>query len=292
MKQFPFFFLMYFFIVFGPVYTLFAAEDVREVNLVISSLPEAQGTFGYTKKLPENIDIKASFFLSPVTLKCAVEPVWTPLPFLQLVSAASLGTGWSVPIADGLKINRRSGDHDNVLEGDNFGGVVYNAGGGGALQFDYAAINPGKWNHIVMRSYHSLFYEGLSSAGADESWVFENDEGENQNGWNYYGNLFAGYQMPLFVNTVGLLFEAERRLYFEDNEEEWGGDLIRYTISPLMNFTITNSFTTALICQFRTEKNYTSETGEYGYYKDRVVDSGNPDDFAFYRLVLSCSYIF
>ena len=73
---------------------------------------------------------------------------------------------------------------------------------GGALQADIAAVFPGNWNHIILRTYHEINYKAYSRAKQDESWYYEDDEGENCNGLNYYWNVLLGYQMPLFINFI------------------------------------------------------------------------------------------
>jgi len=71
---------------------------------------------------------------TPVTAGCFAEATWTPIAFLQLVVGASAGSGWNIPIADGLRINEREGSHDAELTGGAFDGLVWSAKAGGAAQ--------------------------------------------------------------------------------------------------------------------------------------------------------------
>jgi len=43
--------------------------------------------------------------------------------------------------------------------------------------------------------------------------------------------------------------------------------------------------------QFRTQRNFTDETEDYGFYKDRLIDRDDPRHFEFYRVILSLGYI-
>lgn len=143
-----------------------------------------------------NVTLKLNGEFSPVSLNAAFEAVWTPISFLEIVGGASAGTGWNIPIANGLRFNEREGAHDAELTGGPLLGVVWSVKGGAALQADLAAFKPGEWNHLVFRTYHAFLYGALTSADSDDSWLFRGDFGENRNGWNYYGNYLLGTVCP------------------------------------------------------------------------------------------------
>jgi hypothetical protein len=157
---------------------------------------------------------------------------------------------------------------------------------GGAFQFDLAAVLPGDWHHLVFRSYHEIRYKGYTDASEGDSWYFENDDGENRNGFNYYGNYLLGYQMPLFLNTLGLMAEMDKYLYDTPNRGSWGDGLGRWTFSALFNFTITDWLSAALITQFRTRRNYTDATKDNGFYQDRQIRDSPSRHLEFYRVAL------
>ncbi|HRX17302.1 MAG TPA: hypothetical protein P5123_13390, partial [Spirochaetota bacterium] len=189
-----------------------------------------------------------------------------------------------------LRINEPHGDTSRKLTGDDLDGIVYSAGGGAAFQFDLAAIVPGEWNHLIFRTYHTCFYRGLTSADNEQSWMFENDEGENRNGYNYYGNYLIGYQMPLKFSFVGVLFEEELRLYETENGSNWGDDLSRWTISPLAVFDFTDKISATCLVQFRTERNFIDGTTDNDFYQTRKIDSDDERDIEFYRAVFIINY--
>ncbi|MDR0623834.1 MAG: hypothetical protein LBG10_05325, partial [Treponema sp.] len=159
--------------------------------------------------------------------------------------------------------------------------------GGGTLQFDLAALFPGDWNHVVFQSYHEINYRGYTGAAPGVSWVFENDEAENLNGFNYYGNILLGYQMPVFLNTVGILAEMDTYLYDTPGRDKWGDERTRWVFSGLFNFTLTKWFGAALLVQCRTRRNY--EDGDRKnqaryFYRSRTLDRENPLRLEFYRV--------
>lgn len=138
-----------------------------------------------------NLRLDLSADITPVSVNGTAEFVLTPVAFLQLVAGGAIGSGWNIPLADGLRINEPGRNPDGTLDGSNeltgdaFDGFVWTVKGGGVFQFDLAAVKPGDWNHVVFRTYHGLRYRALTTAGADDSWVYENDTGEERNGWWY-----------------------------------------------------------------------------------------------------------
>jgi hypothetical protein len=245
-----------------------------------------------------NLSLALSAELSPVSVNGIAEAVFTPIAFLQAVAGAKAGSGWNIELFGndiyGIGINRRAGNTTKPeVDGSPFDGLLWSAYGGAVFQFDLAALLPGDWNHVVFRTYHEARYKGNTAASSGDSWYFENDNGQNRNGLNYYGNYLLGYQMPIFLNTVGLMAEMDLYLYDTPHRKDWGDDLGRWTFGPLFNFTITKKFSAALIVQFHTRRSYTegSEddlTGDV-FYQDRHLKTNDPL-LTFYRAAAILSY--
>jgi len=291
--------------------SLFARDDdatarIGEVYLLGTSIPEAEA--GFTKRfsfpfmrgespLTADNDVKLNLTakISPVSINGIAEAVWTPIAFFQLITGGQAGSGWYLDFFGsdcyGLNLNRSDSDGNADAVKDAFGGIFLKALGGGALQFDLAAIIPGDWNHVVARTYHEINYKTYTAAKKNEAWYNdENEDGENCNGANYYGNLLVGYQMPTFVNTIALLSEAHRYLYDTPGRDAWRGDDIRWIFSGVTQFTITKQLEAALIAQFRSRKNYTDDNWEELHYRHRAIDESDPWRIEFYRLVLALTY--
>jgi len=276
--------------------------------LQTSSLPEAKlgYTFGY--KLPfmqgdnpltegNNINFALTAEVSPISLSGLASIVWTPIAFLEFSIGGRIGTGWHIELFGGniYGLGRTHAEDGGVSrEIDKIGGVQGKALASGAFQFDLAAVVPGDWNHIVIRTYHEINYASFSGASGNESWIFENDDGENVNGFKYYSNYLIGYQMPIFLNMVALLAEAESNLYDIPGERAWGGDLIQWHFSGILNFAINEHFEVAILCQFRTRKNYleSSKEQEGVYYRDLISNRSDPLRVEFYRVAAVVSYKF
>ena len=279
----------------------------RELTLLLSSSPAAKLLFAQHFAFPfmegsnpltedNNIAFSLTAEISPVSVNGLAEAVWTPIAFFQVVTGGRIGSGWNTNLfgknAIGIGLNREKSDGTGRAEhsGAAFDGLLWKAQAGGVFQFDLAVFIPGDWTHVVARTYHEINYMGYTAADPGESWYYENDNGENINGFCYYGNLFVGHQLPIILNTVGLLAEAELRLYNTPNRRFWGDELPHWTFSILGNFSVTKKINAVLITQFRTVRNYKGLNWENQYYRNRSIDRGKPLHFAFYQTVLALSY--
>ncbi len=282
---------------------LSAAENdtiTKETNLnfVIATTREAKVKITETVTVPfmtgtntltsgNSVQFKLAGELSPVSINGTFETVLTPIAFLQFVAGGSIGSGWNIPIANGLRMNERSGLHDAELTGGAFSGLLWSVRAGGVFQFDLASVTPGEWNHVVFQTSHFAKYRALSSVGSSDSWLYEADYGENRNGWNYYGSYFLGYKMPIVLNTVGFLVEEDLFLFDTKDRVLWGDDLPRWTFGPLFNFTISKRTSAALLVQWHSMRNFTSETKAYGFYQDRQLSDTDQTRIEFYRAALN-----
>lgn len=258
------------------------------------NIPFLQGIGPLTKDNSINLGITGE--LSPVSLNAIIDSIWTPIAFFQLSSGGRIGTGWNISLFGndiyGIGLNRPDEDGKSEHSGSSFGGFFYKAHMGAALQADLAAVLPGNWKHVVMRTYHEINYSGFSRAGKRDSWYFESDEGENCNGFNYYFNFLLGYQMPIFFNLVAVFAEGNRYLYDTPDRTKWGEDYFRWTFSLIMNFTLTKNIEITLIPQLWTRRNYLEENWSDLYYRNCTVKRSNPYHLEFYRVAGFISYKF
>jgi hypothetical protein len=277
----------------------------RNINFTVSSLPEAQVSFTQGFTLPflrgdgpltegNNVRTTLNAALTPVSVSGAMETVWTPIAFFKFAAGVRAGSGWNISLfggdITGLGLNRPQAGLSGQVDGQPLDGLVWRAHLGGTLQFDLAAIFPGDWNHVVMQNSHQVYYRAYTRASGDDAWYYEADSGENQNGLNYYGSLLLGYQMPIFLNTLGILAETEKYLYNTPGGDAWGDSLNRYVLGLLLNFTITPQISAALITQFNTLRNYTNPNAEDLYYRYRTLDKANPQRLKFFRAALIFSF--
>lgn len=285
-----------------PVWAEAGIKAATALTVSASSLPEAK--IGLTQSLTfpflqgdspltadNNIKTALTVELSPISLNCIAQATWTPIAFFQLIAGGRVGSGWNIALFGsdiyGIGIHRRGADGSGIIRGSAFEGCSWGLSIGGVLQFDLAALFPGVWHHIVLRTYHELNYKGFSAASKGETWVFENEARENRNGFNYYGNYLLGYQMPLFLDMVGILVEMDTFLYDTPNRERWGDELGRWFFSGLFNVTLTEWFSAAFIVQCRTQRNYDDESR---FYQDRRLNTADPRRLEFYRVAVIMTF--
>ncbi len=283
-------------------------EVAKDASFTITTLPEAMATVNVTLSYPllrgsniltssNGISLKTSAVLTPVSARGGLQFTFTPLAFLQLHALAFAGSGWNMLSFDnGLCLVVRENTFGSKNEDKSFDGIVWGYGGAATFQFDFAALFPGEWNHVVVQSFHKFQYRGFTGASDDETWAYECDWSMNRNGWNYYGNILLGYQMPIRFNLTGLLVESDIALYkakgdFHDGDY-WGQNLPRWKFGILGNFQFTDSISLSGILQFATELRATSGTKDFDFYQDRRVDKSSPYTFGFYRLVASVNIKF
>ncbi|MDR1893533.1 MAG: hypothetical protein LBQ61_02420 [Spirochaetales bacterium] len=273
------------------------------LGLVGSTLPEAKLTLSRSYVFPflqgagpltrdNNLSLTGQAEVSPVSLNGIIKAVWTPIAFLQFTAGGRIGSGWTVSLLGtelfGIGINDST---TGEAPGKAFDGFVWSALAGGTFQFDLAALFPGDWNHVLVRAYQEINYFAYSKAQAGDSWYFEASPGENRNGLNFYGSYVLGYSMPIFLNTAALMAEVETFLYDTAGGELWGDDLGRWVFSLVLNFTITQNLSLAVIPQLRTVRSFTAATEDAPFYQDRRLDSP-ARELEFFRVAFNASWRF
>jgi hypothetical protein len=314
---------LFFILLIGCVLTaLLMAEENEEgfrastnLEVQISSRPEARLRLGQSFIFPflqgsnpltrgNNIKTTITADVTPVSLAGIGEIVWTPVAFLLLSGGGQAGSGWNMPLGDGIGLKKPENDiapgpgdppRDMKVVGDNFDGLIWKAWGGGTFQFDLGAVIPGDWTHVVFQTSHKFIYSAYTRAGPCDFWFFENDDGENMNGWKYAAMFLLGYQMPLspVLDTIGLMAELEKPLYNAEGGDLWGANLGNWIFSGIFRLSFSPRFNTNLAFQMRTRRNY--GTG-YFEYKDRynpdyrLTDEKGEIRIVFYRVAMILEY--
>jgi len=315
MRRYFILILLYFF-----AQTLFAQDSAdagkektddysREIFLQAQFYPNPRPKLGFTQYFTfpflqgespltedNNIKLALTAVVTPVSLGGLVGVVWTPIAFFQLNAGGLLGSGWNIHAfgADAYGIGKNQPDDKGYSKnvGKAFDGMHWNLHTGGTLQFDLAALFPGDWNHVVAKIEQSIIYKGNTNAKKHEAWFFENDDGENTNGFNYFGSYLVGYQMPIFLSMAALLVESDLYLYDMPNREKWGDDKMRWVFSGVLGFNIKNQFEILLITQFQLARNYQEHNWQELYYRYRTLNNSKPYNFEIYRIAAILTYKF
>ena len=296
------------------------ASTTSELFVQISSLPEAKVGFTQEFKFPvlrldnplvsgNNIRFSLTAEVTPVSMNGIIQTVFSPVAFLEFNTGGRIGAGWPVKLFGsyiyGTGLNLSSASGKEKYDGEAFDALLLKFFIGGTFQFDFAAIFPGDWHHVVVLSHHEVFYHHNTRAEGGQPWYYENDDGENRNGWNYFGNIVLGYQMPIFLSMVAFMAEMELYLYDGDGMNGvsrivWGDDLVRWKFSNILNFQITDQLSIALITQLRTRRNFTNFDEKYAkkhkqtfmHYQSRMLNTSDKLRLEFYRVAAILSYKF
>jgi hypothetical protein len=207
------------------------AETSVNLSLYASTRGEALLDFATTWEFPflrgesplskdNNIALKLDAYLSPISAGLSGDATLTVAPFLSFTIGAMTGTGWNydlfgeIPLI-GLGLNRKMNDGDPKYDvsGNGLDGAVWNVHAGNTLQFDFAAIFPGDWNHVVVQIYNEIQYYAYTKAKSDEFWYYQMDDGMNQDAFRYKFDAVLGYAMPIFVDLVGIQFSETLPFY-------------------------------------------------------------------------------
>ncbi|MEY2988435.1 MAG: hypothetical protein RJB13_1956 [Pseudomonadota bacterium] len=215
-----------------------------------------------------------SMELSPVSINVAGITSWEPVPFAKLDLGAATGTGWSLLGFNGLG---RNFENEADVRKEPVSGLVNKVWIEPALQFDWAAIQPGEWNHIVAFSSASFEYRNFTGAKNDQvAWEFENDQGANLNGWRRLENYLVGYQMPLDFSLIGILATTEQLITHKNDStmanSGWGSDFKIWNFGPMGIYNLSESSRIINLIQWRTEQGYTDETVANRYFRNRVYN--------------------
>ncbi len=238
-----------------------------------------------------NITFKLGAALSPITMEGSFNIAWTPIAFLELYTGASIGSGWSIKDKYGLALNTDAGKKA-VAEPLNFTRAFYSVNFGGALQFDLGAVVPHKWAHLMFRIDQYGLYKGITHTDKYTSWIWQSDAGENRNGLRYKASYVLGYQMPTYLNFIGMQVETEKTFFAVQNnldKSTWGEDRFKVTFGPLLNFEITKQMTLLLMAQWQTRHPYLSASDEI-YYQKHLIDTSEPETIIFKRVALVFNY--
>ncbi len=237
-----------------------------------------------------NVTFSFTGALTPVSARLETRVNLTPIAFFDFFAGTMIGTGWyfgskNDPLFYGIGNTGLSGDPDPKW----FPGVIMQSWVGGTFQFDLAALVPGDWTHMVTLASPKIQYDWYSDAEKGQPWTWEADNGENFNGFMFYGTYFLGYQMPLALNTVGVLVETEQNLgYIKElspmDSNGWGSDHVLITLGPVFNFTLLESSSLAVLLQFRRERLYGDPSIFEPYFENRQAEGTYWD---FYRIAFS-----
>lgn len=271
-----------------PNYSWTSADpETRDLGSGWGSV-ELEGFYRFRAKTPflvgdgmlfkdNNVTFIVKPVLAPVSLHLETEVHWQPIAFLKLQAGISMGTGWYLaPLnVHGLALNNQDDITDTPSGG--FAGLYYL---GGTFQFDFEALFPGEWNHVVISATAKARYLNYNKAGPTDSWIWRGDGGQNFNGWQYKGDYALGWQPPWKVNFIGII--AEHFFYLSSDVKNsstvdnggWGSDFHVWRFGPAVNVDLSKGHGLTILLQFQNGLYYTEATA-YARWFDKWSATGD-----------------
>lgn len=235
-----------------------------------------------------NLELTGSFELSPVSIKPGFDISFTPLPFLVFSAGAEAGTGWNLIGLQGMA------GFDGVAKGtytdySPFKTWYLKWYAQGTFQFDTGAIWEGDWTHVQILYTYQLYYEKLTSAAAQNVWMWQ-CTGNKVNGYKNCQTLILAYAMPLVVSRAGLLCEFEG--YYKDSafaNPYYKGAFKTISISPMAQLSLGGKDVLTILIGFSSRRSF-KEAHVESYEETALTYSGR--EWFFYRGALSWEHRF
>ena len=165
-------------------------------------VPYAQFVAMYTKPLDfgdspifsgANIAFVAGPTLTPITFDTQAGIIFTPSPILNIGLGATAGSGRAIGDSHGIGLyNPTVEKYEQSLP---FTVWRYSFCLQTNFQFDFGAIFPGEWTHIVITTNEQLYYEGNTAAKKYDLWEWSGGI-DYVNGFKQTGNVMLGYMFP------------------------------------------------------------------------------------------------
>ena len=262
------------------------------------------GTVGYTIPVPfgDNSLVRGNklrFYgqleLTPVSIMPAIGISFSPIAFLNFSTGSSIGTGWtvksgSINLQGIAEWNPSTAAYEDIA----FKSAFWEFWGEGTFMFDFAAIKPGDWNHIVAYTSYKLAYQGITTGGENGNpWLYKLI-GEKINGWQYTTNFIAVYQMPPVLQTVGVQTELSGQLNgtkdFAAQYHSMNPNFMDISVSPIMVFEFSKEDTLTLQFKFASRRSYTEKASDTKNVLTGLEQSGR--EWYFNRVAFSYKHIF
>ena len=161
-----------------------------------------------------NIQLVAGPSLTPVGLDTQAGIIFSPSPIINFGLAATIGSGWAIGSAHGIGLyNYSTNEYEQCTP---FTVWKYDFIFQTQFQFDFGALFPGEWTHIIITTGEQIYYEGNTAAKNEELWEWAGSK-DNVNGFQQAGNVFLGYMFPDKVfNMIGFVFAWQGHLSGDD----------------------------------------------------------------------------
>ncbi|GHV13177.1 hypothetical protein FACS189491_07690 [Spirochaetia bacterium] len=239
---------------------IFADNEIESHTSIQLYAPTVGGaSFGVLQDFVfphNNIALNLGLNISPVSFNLLTQTTWMPIPFLKLYGGIKAGTGWNYEDMFG---NQQNGmgiyryDDAEGVDGSGFDGIVWKARIGTTFQFDFAAINPGDWHHVIITTNNEIQYQEFTKVKDGGYWYYHEMPGDgfSQNSFNYHFTGILGYQMPIFIDFTALVYEVTVPFYNPYSGKNLSSTDPEHSLTLLTRFKVNKHFNIALMTNIK-----------------------------------------
>ena len=171
----------------------FGIEEVLGYTIMTSVYP---ATHPLLKDNYAGITLETS--LTPVTIMENLSFSISPVAFWKMGGSVAGSYGWRLLDNYGTGINGPAGEFYKS-------GFVYKSNLYSQLQIETRDLFHNERLNFQAAVIELMTYKKFTAATNEQSWIFQDDEGENFNGWGWEQVFFAGYNYPLAQNRTLLI---------------------------------------------------------------------------------------
>lgn len=232
--------------------------------------------------------------LSVTTVDLQANLIFSYLPFVDFFTNFGIGLGWNFPKSNyyGFAEIAEDGFHENKIIPYNFSKALLFSSFGIDLHFDLKRFVKNKWADFTVHSVHSGVFRYVTGLRNEEFWIWQNDNGENRNGFIYKAVHSLEYNMPLTLSKLEVNVATLKKLYHPIkntknlSEQLWNFELavgLSFKPNKLVTLKIEPSWVTVVTYEAHQEQTYFT-------YK-KLVNDGQ-QFFMFKKISASIFFLF
>jgi len=238
----------------------------------------------------DKLVLDAGLSLTPVSIMPKASVTIVPVAFFTFAAGGSIGTAWELI---GIKsISRYDSEKAEYVQMKSFETWYYNVWNCSTLMFDTGAVISGDWTHVVAVASFTFGYNGLLNADKKYDMFQWQTNSAMVDGGYYDFNFILGYQMPLKLNTVGIMCNLNG--YLDDDDfaskyDGYNGDFVNINLSPVAIVNFTEKDSVLFLLNFSSRRSFSEDNDDYR--KEPLLKNSGREWF-FKRIGMSWTHMF
>ena len=248
----------------GPFDGILARATWKTTYTIPTSLGQNQLFSGTNLKFNGNMEI------TPLSIRPIASIAFSPLPFLIFEAGSSIGTGWNLLGFEGFCEYK----NDSYKDITPFTRYYHDHWIGATFQFDTGAIFEGDWTHVILLANYQMIYRDVIGIDNGKLWAWQTTEGY-VNGLSYEFIALLGYQMPKFVDLIGVMAD----MYGYYRNEDYGdyaqtyGKFMAVKIDLLARLALNKTNTLTVVTRMTSRRSFATDHKK-GEEEPHLVQTG------------------